>query len=146
MVDDFGKVVWIELPVWRALQVNLKLFTPAPGRKRTVLLFVFRDRTRTPLSRLVETWEEDLGRMWAAIPKPPQYDATSVSDFFDVRFTHHQMSVTRKIGRRCVNSKLASSILMVDDSAAHVLLICPHPLRRILTVYCAHSTDNCFHV
>lgn len=30
---------------------------PAPNRRRTVLLFVFRDRTRTPQERLVETWE-----------------------------------------------------------------------------------------
>lgn len=66
------------------MQVNLKLFTPAPGKRRTVLLFVFRDRTRTPLARLVETWEEDLHRMWAAIPKPPALEGTSVTDFFEV--------------------------------------------------------------
>ena len=53
-------------------QVNLKLFQPAPGRRRTLLLFVFRDRTRTPLERLIETWEGDLARMWDAIAKPPQ--------------------------------------------------------------------------
>jgi protein SEY1 len=49
-----------------------------------VLLFVFRDRTKTPLARLVETWEEDLHRMWAAIPKPPALENTSVTDFFEV--------------------------------------------------------------
>lgn len=37
-----------------------------------MLLFVFRDRTKTPLEKLVETWEADLGRMWDAIAKPPQ--------------------------------------------------------------------------
>jgi hypothetical protein len=37
-----------------------------------VLLFVFRDRTKTPLEKLIETWEADLGRMWDAIAKPPQ--------------------------------------------------------------------------
>ena len=66
------------------VQVNLKLFTPAPGKRRTVLLFVFRDRTKTPLPRLIETWQEDLNRMWAAILKPPQYESTSVTDFFEV--------------------------------------------------------------
>lgn len=65
-------------------QVNLKLFTPAAGKRRTVLLFVFRDRTRTPLVRLVEAWDQDLARLWAAIPKPPEYDGTSVADFFEV--------------------------------------------------------------
>jgi Root hair defective 3 GTP-binding protein (RHD3) len=71
------------------LQVNLKLFTPAPGKRRTVLLFVFRDRTKTPLARLVETWEEDLHRMWTAIPKPPTLEGTSVTDFFEVPLDAH---------------------------------------------------------
>ena len=65
-------------------QVNLKLFTPAPNKRKTVLLFVFRDRTRTPLARLIETWEEDLRQMWAAITKPPDYDRYSFTDFFEV--------------------------------------------------------------
>lgn len=64
--------------------MNLKLFEPAPGKRRTVLLFVFRDRTKTPLGRLIETWEEDLGRIWAALTKPQQYENTSVTDFFEV--------------------------------------------------------------
>lgn len=68
-----------------AVQVNLKLFTPAPNKRRTVLLFVFRDRTRTPLARLVETWEADLAQMWAAITKPPQYESSSFTDFFEAR-------------------------------------------------------------
>ena len=66
------------------VQVNLKLFTPAPNRRRTVLLFVFRDMTKTPLQQLKATWEEDLQRMWASITKPPHYDAYSFSDFFEV--------------------------------------------------------------
>ena len=65
--------------------MNLKLFTPAPNKRRTVLLFVFRDRTRTPLPRLVETWEADLAQMWAGITKPPQYEASSFTDFFEAR-------------------------------------------------------------
>ena len=67
-----------------ASQVNLKLFTPAPNRRKTVLLFVFRDMTRTPLQQLQATWEEDLQRMWASITKPPHYDAYSFYDFFEV--------------------------------------------------------------
>ena len=74
--------------VWHSstayLQVNLKLFTPAPNRRRTVLLFVFRDMTTTPLQQLKATWEEDLQRMWYSITKPPHYDAYSFSDFFEV--------------------------------------------------------------
>ena len=66
------------------VQVNLKLFTPAPHKRRTVLLFVFRDRTRTPLARLIETWEEDLRQMWASITKPPDYEGCDITDFFEV--------------------------------------------------------------
>ena len=67
-----------------ALQVNLKLFTPAPNKRKTVLLFVFRDRTKTPMERLKETWETDLGRMWSSITKPEQYEGLSLADFFEV--------------------------------------------------------------
>ena len=49
-----------------------------------MLLFVFRDRTKTPLARLVQTWEEDLQQMWASVTKPPQYEGTGFPDFFEV--------------------------------------------------------------
>ena len=49
-----------------------------------MLLFVFRDRTRTPLARLIETWEEDLRSMWASITKPPNYEGCDITDFFEV--------------------------------------------------------------
>ena len=65
-------------------QVNLKLFTPEPNKRKTVLLFVLRDMTKTPLKQLKTTWEEDLHRMWASITKPPDYDSYSFSDFFEV--------------------------------------------------------------
>lgn len=58
---------------------------PAPNRRRTVLLFVFRDRTRTPLEKLIETWEADLQRMWDGIAKPPQYEQYGIKDFFELR-------------------------------------------------------------
>ena len=49
-----------------------------------MLLFVFRDRTKTPMARLVETWAADLERIWAAITKPPECEDTRVEDFFEV--------------------------------------------------------------
>ncbi len=36
------------------MQVNLKLFAPEPNRKKAILLFVIRDKTRTPPSKLFE--------------------------------------------------------------------------------------------
>ena len=56
-------MVWIFEPPTLPSQVNLKLFSPEPDRRRTVLLFVLRDKTRTPLPRLVETMEVDLTKM-----------------------------------------------------------------------------------
>ena len=66
-------------------QVHLKLFNPAPNKRRTVLLFLFRDRTRTPLERLAETWEGDLQQIWAALAKPDGYEQFSFADFFEAR-------------------------------------------------------------
>ena len=87
-------ITWPESVNGQAMvQVNLKLFTPAPNKRRTVLLFVFRDRTRTPLPRLVETWEADLAQMWAGITKPPQYEASSFTDFFEARGSCHARDI-----------------------------------------------------
>jgi hypothetical protein len=84
---DVGREAGAGKPLLKTIfQVNLKLFHPAPGARRAVLLFVFRDRTKTPLERLAETWGADLERMWAGIAKPPAYEAATVADFFDVRY------------------------------------------------------------
>lgn len=84
---DIGRETGAGKPLLKTIfQVNLKLFQPAPNRRRTVLLFVFRDRTKTPLEKLVETWEADLGRMWDAIAKPPQYEQYSLTDFFELQY------------------------------------------------------------
>ena len=47
---------------------------------------MFRDRTKTPLATLRRDWEADLARMWDAIAKPPQYEAFSFNEFFDVQY------------------------------------------------------------
>lgn len=49
-----------------------------------MLLFVLRDKTRTPLPRLVETLETDLAKMWDTIRKPTQYKDSLLTDFFEV--------------------------------------------------------------
>ncbi|KAK9824432.1 hypothetical protein WJX72_010204 [[Myrmecia] bisecta] len=84
---DIGRETGAGKPLLKTIfQVNLKLFEPAPNKQRTVLLFVFRDRTKTPLSRLQQTWAEDLTRMWASIAKPPQYEDSLFTDFFEVQY------------------------------------------------------------
>jgi hypothetical protein len=72
------------VPLCSCLQVNLKLFAPEPNRRRTVLLFVIRDKSKTPLSKLVEVLSEDVHKMWDTISKPPQYTDSKIDDFFEV--------------------------------------------------------------
>lgn len=71
-------------PAAAQAQVNLKLFAPEPHRRRTVLLFVIRDKSKTPLAKLVEVLSEDVTKMWDSISKPPQYANSQISDFFEV--------------------------------------------------------------
>lgn len=84
---DVGRETGAGKPLLKTIfQVNLKLFQPSPGARRTVLLFVFRDRTKTPLDKLKETWEQDLGSLWESLTKPAAYTHSAISDFFDVQY------------------------------------------------------------
>jgi hypothetical protein len=84
---DIGREQGSGKPLLKTIfQVNLKLFAPEPNRKRTVLLFVLRDKTRTPLSKLTEQMETDLKNMWDSISKPVNYEGSSISDFFELQF------------------------------------------------------------
>jgi hypothetical protein len=69
---------------WSFHQVNLKLFAPEPNRRRTVLLFVIRDKSKTPMAKLAEILGEDVNKMWDSISKPPQYEDSKLEDFFEV--------------------------------------------------------------
>jgi hypothetical protein len=66
-------------------QVNLKLFAPDPNRNKTVLLFVIRDKSKTPIDKIREILLEDLAGIWANMSKPPQYVDSSAGDFFEVQ-------------------------------------------------------------
>ncbi|GIL94426.1 hypothetical protein Vretimale_620 [Volvox reticuliferus] len=84
---DIGREHGSGKPLLKTIfQVNLKLFAPEPDRKRTVLLFVIRDKTRTPLPKLVEVLEADLDRMWDSIAKPQKYEGSKLKDFFEVQY------------------------------------------------------------
>ena len=84
---DVGREAGAGKPLLKTIfQVNLKLFQPSPGARRTVLLFVLRDRTKTPLEKLKETWEADLQRMWDSIAKPPAYENSAIVDFFEIQY------------------------------------------------------------
>ena len=65
--NDLGREVASGKPLLKVVfQVNLRLFTP----RKTTLLFVIRDKSRTPEDRLLETLREDLRRIWDGITNP----------------------------------------------------------------------------
>ena len=81
--NDLGREVASGKPLLKVVfQVNLRLFTP----RKTTLLFVIRDKSRTPEERLKETLVEDLTRIWDGIAKPERHASSSFTDFFDVQF------------------------------------------------------------
>eukprot|EP00775_Hariotina_reticulata_P006126 gene6126-6365_t len=85
---DIGREQGSGKPLMKTIfQVNLKLFAPEPNRRRTVLLFVIRDKSKTPLEKLVEVLSEDVHKMWDTISKPPQYENSRIDDFFEVQYT-----------------------------------------------------------
>ena len=80
---DIGREHGAGKPLLRTVfQVNLKLFSP----RRTLLVFVIRDRTRTPAELLTETLRADLERIWQGISKPEKHTGASLGDFFEVRY------------------------------------------------------------
>jgi hypothetical protein len=82
---DLGREVASGKPLLKVVfQVNLKLFPGA--EKRTTLLFVIRDKSRTPEEKLRETLHEDLTRIWEGVQKPERHARLGFDAFFDVRF------------------------------------------------------------
>ena len=91
--QDIGREVASGKPLLKTIfQVNLKVFNP----RRTTLCFVIRDKSRTPMDRLVANLREDLERIWSEIAKPPERQSAPFSDFFDLRFValaHYELSL-----------------------------------------------------
>ncbi|KAE8657495.1 Protein ROOT HAIR DEFECTIVE 3 [Hibiscus syriacus] len=67
----------------------MRLFSP----RKTTLMFVIRDKTRTPLENLEPVLREDIQKIWDSVSKPQAHKETPLSDFFNVanlrqRFFH----------------------------------------------------------
>ena len=83
--NDIGREQASGKPLLRTIfEVNLKVFSP---EKKIVLLFVIRDRSKTPFERLVEGLKTDLESIWRGITKPERYANSSIGDLFDLKFT-----------------------------------------------------------
>ncbi|KAL1551659.1 protein ROOT HAIR DEFECTIVE 3 1-like [Salvia divinorum] len=78
---DIGREQAANKPLLKTVfQVMMRLFSP----RKTTLLFVIRDKTRTPLENLEPVLREDIQKIWDSVPKPEAHRETPLSDFFNV--------------------------------------------------------------
>ncbi|KAM3359399.1 hypothetical protein P3S68_019109 [Capsicum galapagoense] len=54
------------------------------SRRKMTLMFVTRDKTRTPLENLEPVLQEDIQKLWDSDPKLQAHKGTPLSDFFNV--------------------------------------------------------------
>ncbi|GLU14081.1 hypothetical protein SLE2022_306720 [Rubroshorea leprosula] len=81
---DIGREQAANKPLLKTVfQVMLRLFSP----RKTTLLFVIRDKTKTPLEYLEPVLREDIQKIWDSVRKPPAHIDTPLSDFFNVEIT-----------------------------------------------------------
>ncbi|KAL4308943.1 hypothetical protein GQ457_01G040940 [Hibiscus cannabinus] len=78
---DIGREQAANKPLLKTVfQVMMRLFSP----RKTTLLFVIRDKTKTPLEYLEPILREDIQKIWNAVSKPESHKDTPLSEFFNV--------------------------------------------------------------
>ncbi|KAF9614177.1 hypothetical protein IFM89_015685 [Coptis chinensis] len=81
---DIGREQAANKPLLKTVfQVMMRLFSP----RKTTLLFVIRDKTKTPLENLEPVLREDIQKIWDTVPKPQAHKETPLSEFFNVQVT-----------------------------------------------------------
>ncbi|XVF27210.1 hypothetical protein REPUB_Repub14bG0087500 [Reevesia pubescens] len=81
---DIGREQAANKPLLKTVfQVMTRLFSP----RKTTLLFVIRDKTKTPLDYLEPILKEDIQKIWNAVSKPESHKDTPLSEFFNVEVT-----------------------------------------------------------
>uniref|UniRef100_A0A0E0FDX9 Protein ROOT HAIR DEFECTIVE 3 homolog n=1 Tax=Oryza meridionalis TaxID=40149 RepID=A0A0E0FDX9_9ORYZ len=81
---DIGREQAANKPLLKTVfQVMMRLFSP----RKTTLLFVIRDKTRTPLEHLEPVLREDIQKIWNSVAKPEAHKDTPISEFFNVQVT-----------------------------------------------------------
>lgn len=81
---DIGREQAANKPLLKTVfQAMMRLFSP----RKTTLLFVIRDKTRTPLEYLEPILREDIQKIWATVTKPEAHKSTPLSEFFNVEVT-----------------------------------------------------------
>ncbi|CAL6335281.1 unnamed protein product [Bathycoccus prasinos] len=104
------------------LQVNLKLFCSnnKTARKKTKLVFVIRDRSKTPIELLEKALKEDVEQVWQSIKKPEHFANSDVSEFFDVGYFSlpHYLHENEVFVKECKGLR-AALISSTDDESTH---------------------------
>ncbi|VVB00243.1 unnamed protein product [Arabis nemorensis] len=78
---DIGREQAANKPLLKTVfQAMMQLFSP----RKTTLMFVIRDKTRTPLENLEPLLREDILKIWDSVPKPQAHKETLLSEFFNV--------------------------------------------------------------
>ncbi|KAL0908035.1 hypothetical protein M5K25_022500 [Dendrobium thyrsiflorum] len=78
---DIGREQAANKPLLKTVfQVMMRLFSP----RKTTLLFVIRDKTKTPLENLEPILREDIQKIWDSVQKPLEHKNTPLSEFFNV--------------------------------------------------------------
>ncbi|KAJ4755860.1 hypothetical protein LUZ62_090265 [Rhynchospora pubera] len=81
---DIGREQAANKPLLKTVfQVMMRLFSP----RKTTLLFVIRDKTKTPMEYLEPVLREDIQKIWDSVSKPPAHKDTPLSEFFNVEVT-----------------------------------------------------------
>ncbi|XP_027088942.1 protein ROOT HAIR DEFECTIVE 3 homolog 2 isoform X1 [Coffea arabica] len=81
---DIGREQASNKPLLKIVfQVMMRLFSP----RKTTLLFVIRDKTKTPFEYLEPILREDIQKIWDTVSKPPAHMDTPLSEFFNVEVT-----------------------------------------------------------
>ncbi|KAJ0981662.1 hypothetical protein J5N97_009917 [Dioscorea zingiberensis] len=81
---DIGREQAANRPLLKTVfQVMMRLFSP----RKTTLLFVIRDKTKTPLERLEPVLREDLQKIWDTVSKPQAHKNSKLGEFFNVEVT-----------------------------------------------------------
>ncbi|KAI5665460.1 hypothetical protein M9H77_15313 [Catharanthus roseus] len=79
---DIGREQASNKPLLKTVfQVMMRLFSP----RKTTLMFVIRDKSKTPLENLEATLRDDIQKIWDSVPKPQAHKETPLSEFFNVQ-------------------------------------------------------------
>ncbi|WOK98505.1 hypothetical protein Cni_G07217 [Canna indica] len=81
---DIGREHAANKPLLKMVfQVMMRLFSP----RKTTLLFVIRDKTKTPMEHLEQVLREDIQKIWNTVSKPQAHKETPLSEYFNLEVT-----------------------------------------------------------